>query len=125
MFLNDMIEKAKREKEKRKKRETAKNVAKGLTAGAILGSLAGLLFAPKSGKETRKEIADKTTEAVGVVKQTLNESGEEIKNKIDKLEKNFGEAVGHVKETITEIKEKKLSGKKQVKEAEDREKQED
>lgn len=32
----------------------------GLAVGAVIGAITGLLFAPKSGKETRKAIAEKT-----------------------------------------------------------------
>ena len=31
----------------------------GLAVGTVLGAVAGILFAPKSGKETRKVIAEK------------------------------------------------------------------
>lgn len=35
------------------------NLLKGLGLGAVAGVIAGILLAPKSGKETRKDIADK------------------------------------------------------------------
>lgn len=48
-----------------KKTNVAGKVATGLTLGAIFGAIAGVLFAPKSGKETRddiKKLADETKE---------------------------------------------------------------
>jgi gas vesicle protein len=35
----------------------------GFGLGALLGAVAGLLFAPKSGEETRHELADKLKDA--------------------------------------------------------------
>jgi gas vesicle protein len=34
----------------------------GLLAGALIGSVAGLLFAPKTGKETRETMSDRANE---------------------------------------------------------------
>ena len=38
-----------------------KRLMTGLVAGAILGTLAGMLVAPKSGKETRKMVGEKAS----------------------------------------------------------------
>jgi gas vesicle protein len=41
----------------------------GLLSGAIIGGAIALLYAPKTGKETRQLIKDKATEVVGTVKE--------------------------------------------------------
>jgi len=41
----------------------------GILSGAIIGGVIALLYAPKTGKETRQLIKDKTTEVVDVVKE--------------------------------------------------------
>ena len=41
----------------------------GLLAGAIIGGVIALLYAPKTGKETRQLIKDKATEVVDAVKE--------------------------------------------------------
>lgn len=46
-------------------------------AGAILGGAVALLYAPKSGKETREFITRKTGEG----KEVLNETGREVYEK--------------------------------------------
>jgi gas vesicle protein len=41
----------------------------GLLSGAVIGGVIALLYAPKSGKETRKLIKDTATEVVDTVKE--------------------------------------------------------
>ena len=41
----------------------------GLLAGAIIGGVIALLYAPKTGKETRQLIKDKATKVVDAVKE--------------------------------------------------------
>jgi gas vesicle protein len=40
----------------------------GLLVGAVIGGVIALLYAPKTGKETRQLIKDKATEVVDAVK---------------------------------------------------------
>jgi len=41
----------------------------GLLSGAVIGGVIALLFAPQTGKETRRMIMDKTSEVVDTVKE--------------------------------------------------------
>jgi gas vesicle protein len=45
----------------------------GILSGAVIGGVVALLFAPKTGKETRRLIMDKTSEVVDVVKGKTTE----------------------------------------------------
>jgi len=49
--------------------ENLKAFCIGLLAGAVIGGAVALLYAPKTGKETRKLIKDKATEVVDTVKE--------------------------------------------------------
>ena len=49
-------------------KEVAVGIGVGLGVGLIVGGVLGILFAPKSGKEIRTEIKDKTLELVDKVK---------------------------------------------------------
>jgi len=53
----------------------------GLLAGAIIGGVIALLYAPKTGKETRQLIKDKTTEVVDAVKGKATEVVDAVKEK--------------------------------------------
>jgi gas vesicle protein len=49
--------------------ENLKAFGIGLLTGAIIGGAIALLYAPKTGKETRQLIKDKVTEVVDTVKE--------------------------------------------------------
>ena len=60
----------------------------GLLVGAVIGGVIALLYAPKTGKETRQLIKDKATEVVDTVKEatsgvidTVKESASEVSRK--------------------------------------------
>lgn len=99
-----MVKKYLEEKRKRARREenlkTAKNVAVGTAIGTFIGAITGILFAPKSGKETREDIANKTKEVAGNIKEAVNEQMEVAK-------KIQGKVKDEIKQVYTDIKEKK------------------
>ncbi|MAX78985.1 MAG: hypothetical protein CL843_02280 [Crocinitomicaceae bacterium] len=65
------------------------------TIGAIAGATAGILLAPKSGKETRDDIAEKMNE--------LNDQIHELKNRGQKVAED-------IKKSVDEQKEEMLNG---------------
>jgi gas vesicle protein len=92
----------------RKERKTTGGVAmsdrdgdfvKGLLIGGILGAVAGILFAPKSGKETREDIARKADELVTKAKEEYEEA-------LERSKKTYEAAVGRLKELETSAREK-------------------
>jgi gas vesicle protein len=80
-------------------RKTLEGFGIGLLAGAIIGGVIALLYAPKSGNETRKLIKDKTTEVVGAVKEKTTEV-------VDAIKEETGEVIKKVKETASEVEHK-------------------
>jgi gas vesicle protein len=67
MILNELANQVKKVRSSRAKdmrRNRTKNMVIGVGIGSALGAAAGILFAPKSGKETRQIIADRTSETV-------------------------------------------------------------
>ncbi len=45
----------------------------GILSGAVIGGVIALLFAPQSGKETRRMIKDKVTNVVDAVKENTSD----------------------------------------------------
>lgn len=81
-------------------------------AGALVGAGLGILFAPKSGSETRKELSDKMKELVKKakevdiedVKDNITTKIEEIKAELQDLDKE--KVIAIAKEKGNDIKEK-------------------
>lgn len=55
-------------------------VAAGIIAGSAAGIVTGLLIAPKSGKEIRDDIADKTKEGLDATKDKLGDMKDAAKD---------------------------------------------
>ena len=105
MRLNKSIEEKKRRMEMAKKKETAKNVAVGTAIGTALGAVTGWLFAPKSGKETRQDISDKSKEVADNVKHTVHDSVEVTKEWTDKIMQDVKENVEVLKVKKSQLKD--------------------
>jgi len=56
----------------------------GLLSGVIIGGVIALLFAPQSGKETRKMIKDKATGTMDAIKGKVAEANEMVDTVKDK-----------------------------------------
>jgi gas vesicle protein len=95
-----------------KKNETKKKKGLGkLLAGVAIGAGLGILFAPKSGKETRKELKEKMDELINKAK---NIDKKEVKENIEKkIEEIKAELKDLDKEKILKIAKTKA---KQIKE---------
>jgi len=76
LMLKEYLEKAKEYKKRKELKERKKAAAKvgaGLAAGSIIGLAAGILLAPKAGKEVRGEFAKKAAEAIRQGKGLMQE----------------------------------------------------
>jgi gas vesicle protein len=80
--------------------DNAKGFGIGLLVGAVIGGVIALLYAPKTGKETRQLIKDKVTE--------LNEVVDAVKGKTT-------EVVDAVKESASEVSRKGQAAVKAMK----------
>ena len=82
----------------------------GIVIGAIVGAAAGILLAPESGEETRKKIADKTSE----LKEDLEAKFKDVSEKIKNLENEaltgfkdkFYDVKGKIKEKYAHLSDK-------------------
>ena len=57
----------------------------GLLSGAAAGAVAGLLFAPKKGKDTRKAISDKSNQILNDTSRGFNDLSDSLNHKVDEL----------------------------------------
>jgi len=84
----------------------------GMVVGGFLGALVGILYAPKSGKETREEIGKKTEELFSRVREEYENALDNSRNayeaaitKLKKLEEQTPKKVNEVGGKIEELKE--------------------
>ncbi len=63
-----------------KKNDTKKKLALGAVVGAAVGFATGILTAPKSGKETRADIANKAGEIKDDAEEQLKKADEELRS---------------------------------------------
>lgn len=62
---------------------------KGLFIGGLVGVVAGVLFAPKSGKETRNELGEKATNLAERMKEEYEVALEKSKSRYESLLKQL------------------------------------
>ena len=105
MILTKWYEKRKKEKQRKLKIQTAKKILIGTAAGSVSGLLGGLLFSPKSGKETREDIANSSKEITNNIKEKTIELKETIDNKVSDAKDNVTDAKAKIKQKSTELKE--------------------
>lgn len=70
---------------KQEKAGVAKKLAIGAAISAVLGYLAGILTAPKSGKETREDIKNKAHETYAAAEKELKKLHTELTDVIDEV----------------------------------------
>lgn len=71
-------------------KDKTKKIAIGAAIAGAVGYLAGLLTAPKSGKETRKDIESAATKAWGETEKKLKAAHSELSELIEKAKKEAG-----------------------------------
>lgn len=94
-----------------------------LAIAMALGTAIGILFAPKSGQEMRKDTADKALEIARKFKNTKEEITSKVKNIFgeanDQLERDYIQIKSNILASIDELKDKKDLTKDKFKEISD------
>jgi len=86
---------------------------KGLVIGGLAGAVIGILYAPKSGKETRDEIGKKAEELLAKAKEEYEQALEKSRktyetavSRLKKIEETAREKVGDLESKAGEMVEK-------------------
>ena len=102
MGLISYIEEKRLERERAIRNEKLIDTMKFL-AGVGAGFTLGILFAPKSGKETRKAICDATKNGIDFVNENLNNAKNYVKDKASNIKEAVAEKYDELRnETIPE-----------------------
>lgn len=85
---------------------------KGIILGGVIGAVIGILYAPQSGRKTRKDINRKAEELLTEAKEeyeaTLKKSGKAYESAVKQLkhlESSTKEMVGEIEEKVDELTE--------------------
>ena len=78
-------------------KDHAKGFGIGLLVGAAIGGVIALLYAPKTGKETRQLIKDKATKVVDTVKEATSGVIDTVKESASEVSRKGQEAVKAIK----------------------------
>lgn len=94
-------------------KDKTKKIAVGAIIAAIAGYIAGLLTAPKSGKETRKDISDKAIKTKTEAEKTLKHLHSELDSLLTKATTQLKQLKSSAsKEFIASVATAKLSKEK-------------
>lgn len=80
-----------------------KNILKTGVIGVVLGVIGGILFAPKSGKETRDDIKDAAAKANREAEKKLKELHAELKEKSEEAKELAVKLTGQAKEELEDL----------------------
>lgn len=86
MILGDLLDLINKEKREKERIKTAQRFAVGIGIVAAAGVATGIVFAPKSGKETREDLKKKALDTVETIKKTSQKKGELVKASTDHAE---------------------------------------
>ncbi|WP_210238541.1 YkuS family protein [Pseudalkalibacillus caeni] len=89
------------------KKISGKSIAAGVAAGTVVGAAAGFLLAPKSGKELREDVSDKTKTA----KEKASSISDTVKEKTSTAKDKISEQSNKIKDKVNEMKNKAESKK--------------
>lgn len=109
MIIKEFFDMVGKEKRRKQRAQNAKRLAIGIGAAATAGLAAGLLLAPKSGKETRKDLKEKAEEVVENTKEA-------VVKKTKSLKESASEAAHGISDVLKEAHEKKESVGEDLKE---------
>jgi len=69
-------------------------------AGLGVGALVGILYAPKSGRETREDLASGAREGTDYLRNRTRQAAEEVSALVDKSKEQMGEYVDRGREAV-------------------------
>jgi gas vesicle protein len=76
----------------------AKPVLSGFLVGSVIGAATALLFAPRSGEETRAEIRDKAVEIRDHATETVKDTVSQARSKVGDVRDNVRDKVEELKQ---------------------------
>ncbi|MGL4991210.1 MAG: YtxH domain-containing protein [Sarcina sp.] len=105
MKLSQLLEEKRKAKKRQAMAKTAKTVGITAVVGASVGAIGGVLFAPKSGKETRTDIKNSALDVNGKLKEKANELKGNLNTCISTSKDNLNTANTKIKDYLKNKKD--------------------
>lgn len=99
-----------------RRQDTLKKVAIGSSVAAIAGYVAGVLTAPKSGKQTRSDIKAAADRTIIEAEKDFKKLQVELNNLVDATKDNGGKLNAKARKEVEELAEKAKDSKEKVRE---------
>jgi gas vesicle protein len=103
MNLKDLQDLINRETMKKESGKTAQKFAVGIGLVAAAGLAAGIVFALKLSKETRKEINKKAADTVGNIKNTVLKDTEAVKDSAEQTSEDVNGTINEIHATTENV----------------------
>lgn len=84
-------------------KDTAKKFAIGAMIAAVAGYIAGILTAPKSGRETREDIKDTAQKGVAEAEKQLKALHTELNKLVDQTKEKAGSLTGKTRDELDSL----------------------
>lgn len=81
--IADRILGARINREQTLRRKNAGMLAMGVALGGAVGAIAGILYAPKAGRETREELSQRSCDAWGKMKDNVSATGHKLVDAVE------------------------------------------
>lgn len=94
-WMAQMIQR--KQRQLRRMRNGQGNFLTGMMVGAMAGAAAGLMLAPKPGKDLRMDIAAKAGQALGGATEKTKQFGQNLKKTVQQVQTNIQDTVNQVK----------------------------
>lgn len=95
---------------------TAKKFAIGTILAALAGYIAGILTAPKSGKDTRQDIKDTTSRTIAEAEQRLKKLHTQMDDLLGQAKKRANSVTGKAKTELTAATDATKTAKEKARE---------
>lgn len=79
MYFNNLLDLVSRKRRNEERAKTAMKFAIGMGIAATIGLAKGILYAPKSGKETREDLKKKAADTLEVIREKVRTKAEVLK----------------------------------------------
>ena len=107
-YWRQKIEQKRAKQLKKERNKTAAIATAGVATGAVVGTIAGVLLAPKSGKETIADVKEKSNEVKNKISENIEETKRKVKDSKDKIKEYLSRRKSEKNEEVIEVEALKL-----------------